>query len=186
MFALNGFGLRLAQGGLFSSCSTLVSPLTCPQVAAVSDLSLYASLSNGSSTFYLAEIGAENGGKQLEVDLFDVGEGADSIEILDPDGTPVQFDWETDCSVGLQPLGGCSGTTTSLDVSGSGTQIYNDTRSTSRYNDRMVTATVDLPHDYATAYVGRWWQIRYTFGSNITDRTTWSIRLVGDPVRLSG
>jgi hypothetical protein len=184
-FGSNGFGLRAAQGGTFTSCTTLTAPLTCPQVAAVNDLSPYASLSNGSSTFYLAEIAAEHAGKSMEITLFDVGEGADSIEILDPDGNPVTFNWTTDCSIGLLPLGGCSGSTAGLDVSGSGPQIYPDTYSTSRYNDRAVVATVALPVDYATAYVGRWWQIRYTFGADITDRTTWSIKVIGDPVRLT-
>ncbi|MEZ5225425.1 MAG: hypothetical protein R2710_01805 [Acidimicrobiales bacterium] len=154
-------------------------------MSAVEDLSLYASLNGGSSEFYLAEIGGEHAGKKLEISLFDVGEGAQLIEILDPDGDPVSFDWETDCSV-TAATGGCSGSGTSLDVSGDGNQVYADTLSKSRYNDRIVIATVSLPGDYATRYAGRWWSIRYTYGSDIHDRTTWSVRMIGDPVRLSG
>ncbi len=184
-FGSNGFSLRAFGGPSFYSCSTLSDP-SCIQVAAVSDLSLYASLSGGSSTFFLADIGPENGGKQLKVNLFDVGEGADQIEILDPNGNPAYFDWSTDCSIGPLPLGGCSGSGTVLDVSGSGSQIFADTLSTSRYNDRTVVATVDLPSNYASVYSGNWWQIRYTFGTGaITDRTTWSVFIIGDPVRLT-
>ena len=186
----NGFGLRAYSGLSYSLCSTLVGTFeydsTCPQVSAVEDLSLYASLSGGSSTFYLAEIGGENAGKTLEVSLFDVGEGAQKVEILDPDGDPVVFDWATDCSVGPAPAGGCSGSGNELDVSGDGSQIYADTLSRSRYNDRTVVVSIDLPNDYASRYAGKWWQVRYTFGSDITDRTTWSVRLIGDPVRLAG
>ncbi len=189
-FGSNGFGLRAYAGMTFSRCTTLVGQLgydsACPQVSSVEDMSMYASLSGGSSTFYLAEIPASNAGKQLEVSLFDVGEGAEMIEILDPNGQPVFFEWETDCTIGLAPTGGCSGSGTSLDVSGDGQQVYAATLSTSRYNDRTVVATVDLPNDYATVYAGEWWQIRYTFGASITDRTTWSVRMLGDPVRLSG
>ncbi len=189
-FGSNGFGLRASAGMGYVQCTTLVGrpgyDATCPQVSAVEDLSMYASLSGGSSTFYLAEIPASNAGKQLEISLFDVGEGAERIEILDPNGQPAFFEWSTDCSVGLAPNGGCSGSGTALDVSGDGQQVYAATLSTSRYNDRTVVATVDLPNDYATAYAGEWWQIRYTFGASITDRTTWSVRMLGDPVRLAG
>lgn len=186
----NGFGLRAYSGLNHTLCSTLVGTFeydpACPQVSAVEDLSLYASLSGGSSTFYLAEIGSEHAGKNLEISLFDVGEGAQKIEILDPNGDAVVFDWETDCTVGPPPAGGCSGSGVELDVSGDGSQIYADTLSLSRYNDRQVVATVTLPNDYASRYAGKWWQIRYTFGSDITDRTTWSVSLVGDPIRLAG
>ncbi|MCP4226549.1 MAG: hypothetical protein GY773_24690 [Actinomycetia bacterium] len=184
-FGSNGFALRAATGGTFTSCSTFVDS-SCIQVAAISDLSLYASLSGGSSTFYLAEISDDHAGKQLRINLFDVGEGADSVEILDPDGDPVSFTWETDCTVGNPLARGCSGAGVVLDVSGADNQIYADTLSTSRFNDRTVTAKIDIPADYATRYVGNWWQIRYTFGASITDRTTWSIQIIGDPVRRSG
>ncbi len=185
----NGFALRAFSGTNYALCSTLTSAFeydpTCPQVSAVEDLSLYASLSGGSSEFYLAEIGPEHAGKRFEVSLFDVGEGAERIEILDPDGNEVTFDWSTDCSA-TTPAGGCSGSGNQLDVSGDGQQVNPNTLSRSRYNDRIVVASVQLPNDYATRYTGRWWRIRYTYGSDITDRTTWSVRMVGDPVRLAG
>lgn len=182
----NGFALRARTGSSFTSCSTLSDP-NCIQVAAVTGLPLYASLSGGSSTFYLAEIDGTEAGKQLQIELFDVGEGADSIEVLDPNGDPVTFDWSIDCGSGGMPIRGCSGSGTALDVSGSDTKVSGNTLGDSRFNDRVVTIQVDLPTDYATRYAGRWWQIRYTFGAaDITDRTTWSIQVLGDPVRLAG
>ncbi len=184
-FGSNGFAIRAATGGSFTTCTSLTDP-DCIKVSAVGDLPLYASLSNGSSTFYLAEVEPSNAGKKLIINLFDVGEGADLIEVLDPNGNPAQFTWETDCAVGNALARGCSGSGTTLDVSGADNQIYADTLGTSRFNDREVTLTVDLPNDYAARYAGDWWQIRYTFGADITDRTTWSVTVVGDPVRLAG
>ena len=29
-----------------------------------------------------------------------------------------------------------------------------------------------------------WWKIQYKVGSTSTDRTTWSVNIVGDPVHL--
>ncbi len=184
-FGSNGFALRASTNGSYRTCSS-ITDATCVKVSAVGDLPLYAALSNGSSTFYLAEIEPSNAGKKLIINLFDVGEGADQIEVLDPNGNPAQFTWETDCTVGNALGRGCSGSGTTLDVSGSDNQIYADTLGTSRFNDRVVTVTVDLPTDYAARYGGDWWQIRYTFGADITDRTTWSVTVVGDPVRLAG
>lgn len=197
----NGFAVRAGAGSPFAACSTLPGApdfaTTCPQVYAVEHLPLYASLSNGTSEFYLAEVPAQQAGKQLEVSLFDVGEGAERIEILDPAGVPVPFTWTTDCAITV-PAIGCSGTSEgwtnpatgtflphTLNVAGTGNQIYANTLSDSLWNDRTVVLAVDVPNDYATSYTGRWWRVRYTFGADITDRTTWSVRVLGDPVRLS-
>ncbi len=201
-FGSNGFAVRASLGSSFTSCTTLSGDpnysTDCPQVYAVEHLPLYASLSNGSSEFYLAEVPGEQAGKQLEITLFDVGEGAERIEILDPDGNAVPFTWTTDCSI-TAASAGCSGSSVgwtnpatgtfqpnTLDVSGTGNQVYANTLSDSLWNDRSVVITVDIPNNYASAYSGRWWRVRYTFGDDITDRTTWSVRVLGDPVRLSG
>lgn len=224
-FGSNSFGLRARQGATWSSCSTLGSApdyrADCVQVHALQDLSVYANIGGGVTDMFLAEIEPTHAGKQLEVRLFDSGEGAETIELIDPNGNPVAFTWETNCAGVAAPTGGCnSGTVTppaggagagagapgggapacvaagsncplaqvtELDVSGDGAQKAPNRYSQSKYNDRMLILTVDLPADYATAYSGRtWWRIRYTSGAAVTDRTTWSIRVIGDPVRLVG
>jgi hypothetical protein len=56
-----------------------------------------------------------------------------------------------------------------------------------RYSDRLIRLQFDLPDDIDAAYSGRtWWRIRYTVPSSGTlgDRTTWSISIKGDPLRL--
>ena len=78
-----------------------------------------------------------------------------------------------------------------LDVSGCGPSSPQPqpgpagTRSgTCRFNDRMVEVNLDVPVDYAADDAG-WWSIRYDFGSGtVTDRTTWTIDVIGDPVHL--
>lgn len=185
-YGSNGFALRASRSGSFANCTTLSDP-ACIQVSAVGELPLFASLSGGFSDFWLAEVPDVNAGKDLKVTLFDAGEGAESIEILDPNGNPATFTWEVDCSVGPVATGGCSGGPTQLlDVSGTGGQVYASAFSQSKYNDRKVTLTIELPNNYATVYAGDWWKVRYRFGSSMTDRTTWSIQLVGDPIRLTG
>jgi hypothetical protein len=207
--ASNGFALRVWTGNSFSVCSTNPSATNyssnCPQVHAISDMSIYANLSGTSATFYLAQIDQIHAGKTLRVLLFDTGEGANSVEILGPSGStyvPKQFTWSTPCNVaGLtNPYNDtCGGTTTSLDVSDSVCtnsrcpQPYSGLHSSSKFSDRFLTIDITLPNDYngscssslPCANANYWWKIRYTMTNGApTDRTTWSANIVGDPVHL--
>ena len=54
-------------------------------------MSIYANLggvAGDTATFYLAEVAALHAGKTMQLTLFDSGEGAQSIEVLDPNGEP--------------------------------------------------------------------------------------------------
>ena len=67
----------------------------------VENISIFANLGGGSgstATFYLAQVDPVYAGKTLDIMLFDPGEGASSIEILDPNGNPATFTWTTPCN----------------------------------------------------------------------------------------
>ena len=53
------------------------------------------------------------------------------------------------------------------------------------FNSRLLEITVDLT-GYAPPSDNNWWKIYYNFnsGTAVTDRTTWSARILGDPVHL--
>ncbi|MCP3911135.1 MAG: hypothetical protein GY713_09300 [Actinomycetia bacterium] len=183
----NQYALRVKEGSTFTECSALVTA-SCPQLAAINRLPMKAAATSSSADFFLAEIEPAHAGKQLKIELFDIGEGASWIEILDPSGTPVAFHWSTECIPGFTPTGGCSGTTTRLDVSGcSGHNPPGPHRwGQCRYNDRLLELTYDIPSSYSPSG-SAWWKIRYrTGGGNVTDRTTWGVEVIGDPVRLTG
>ena len=204
-YGSNGFGLRARVGSTFSVCSTISSDPgyspSCPQVHGVDDMSIYASIpsSAGTPSFYLAQVEAVHAGKTMKIDLFDPGEGASRMEILDPNGSPVSFDWTTPCgtvngvTIAAPSGASCNSSTKTagsngvgyLDVSGTGTQPYSNLSSTSKYNDRTISVYVDLPANYSSLYGTKtWWKIRYTPGSAPTDRTTWSVSILGNPVHL--
>ncbi len=194
--ASNGFGLRAFTGSTFTLCTTIAGDTgysaNCPQVHGVTDMSIYASLggaAGSTATFYLSQVDAVHAGKTMRIQLFDSGEGASRIEVLTPAGAPATFDWTTLCNPPTPPSGSVCGATgvTSLDVSGTGPQPYSGLVGSSKYNDRKITLSIKLPAGYPAAYGGKvWWQIRYTVGSTATDRTTWSVNIVGDPVHLVG
>ena len=77
-----------------------------------------------------------------------------------------------------------------LDVSGTGTKPYDGApvwslNSNSKYNDRYITIDIPLDPLYATVYGGKtWWKVKYGVSSTTSDRTTWSVNIVGDPVHL--
>ncbi|MGH9190054.1 MAG: pilus assembly protein TadG-related protein [Acidimicrobiales bacterium] len=193
--ASNGFGLRAYTGLLFAACTTISGQAgysaSCPQIHGVGDMSIFANLggsSGSTATFYLAQIDPIHAGKTMQITLFDAGEGAQKIEVLDPNGSPTTFRWTTLCNPPTPPSGGCGASgVTSLTVSGTGAQPYTGLQSTSKYNDRRMTLDISLPPNYTTLYGTKvWWQIRYTVGSTSNDRTTWSVNIVGDPVHLVG
>lgn len=188
----NGFALRAYTGNSFATCTTIAGQpgysSACPQIHAVSDMSIFANLSGSSADFYLAQVDPVHAGKTMRVTLFDAGEGATSIQIIDPNGNPASFSWTTACNPPTPPTGGCSASNvSSLNVSGTGTQPYSNLHSNSKYNDRYMTVDVKLPNNYATLYGTKtWWKVRYAVGSSPTDRTTWSANIIGDPVHLVG
>lgn len=218
----NQFALRAKIGGAdtaFTPCSSDIAgtivetgvtntppySASCVQVYALEHLPLAA---QGTSTpiFFLSSIDERHNGKVLEVTLFDTGEGASRIELLDPKGNPAMFSWEVLCAdASLSPAawscpdgdaapdvrGSGGGLVNSIDdLSDSGQQAFPNNSSPTRFNDRLLRLRVQLPTDIADAYDGAtWWKIEYTgdFGGGAAfagDRTTWSVRLLGDPVRL--
>lgn len=167
---------------------------TCTQISGQEHLPIFAR-GNDDPVFYLASIDSRHNGKTMQVTLYDAAEGASSISLLNPLGAAEPFTWEVLCADGANPSTGCpgevgpdggrsGGPTSAIDVSGNGAQPFANNVQSGKYSDRLLRLTLRMPDDIADAYNGAtWWKIRYggNFGG---DRTTWSVRLLGDPVRL--
>jgi hypothetical protein len=194
-YGSNEFSLRTDYGGTWARCNTIVgSPLyssSCAPVHGENNISVYANQSGSTATFYLAQVDAVYAGKEMDIQLYDPGEGASTISILDPSGNPVGFTWSTTdngtglpddaTSKGFVPYS--SGPTSSIDVSGSITPP-SGFASGSKFSDRHLLLKTTIPGGY-TAPNGGWYKIKYTTGgSGVTDRTTWSVSIIGNPVHL--
>lgn len=177
----NAYSVMASYNGNGTACDSRTDTL-CPTVVGRNWISVYATSSSSNAQFYLAEIAAVHAGKKMEITLFDPGEGGNFITILDPNGNVVPFSWTT--KDGLY-----SGAGSNLDVSGCTgfPQVGANRASGCRFNERFVVITVDLPSNYGTIYPGqKWWKINYTFFTGaVTDRSTWSVRIIGDPVHLA-
>ena len=190
----NAYGLRLYQGtaavpspvangvGPWARCSTdttspyYSSDTSCPVIQGQSALSVYVNSASSTGSFYLADIDPSYDGRNMEISLFDPGEGDHYIQILGPDGQPVPFTYTTtDACSSTDPVypPADSGNTTDcagpggidfpspviagsssdqggeqdvLDVSGSITPPPGE-ESSSEFNDRHLQLTVQIPPD---------------------------------------
>jgi len=167
----------------------------CPQVSGETALSVFADAPTSVATFYLAQIAPSYAGKGMVIGLWDPGEGGQEIRVFNPDtdsgdGSAWPFEWRT--SDNLFPNFTAD---YRLDVSGTGPQPGpGGTRfGQGKFNDRLVEMKLQVPSDYAAAD-GGWWRLRYRFDADnptcriagrVCDRTTWMVRIVGDPVHLA-
>lgn len=178
-FAYNGYSIIASYNG--EVCDSRTSA-TCPQVSGRESMSIMADAGATSADFNLAEIEPVHAGKTMIITMFDPGEGGDYIQVLDPNGDVVDFKWQT--SDGTYPL---SSTTDRLNVSGcSGSPKPGAGRSSNcKFNELFVELRIELPANYATLYPSsNWWKVHYQFTSSVTDRTTWSVTIGGNPVHL--
>ena len=189
----NSFGIRAYQGGGFSLCTSEAGApgysANCVQVSAINHLGVNAVVASAQASFYLASVDPIYAGHQMAVGLFDPGEGGQTIEILDPAGNPVSFTWSTtDNLPAVANATAYSGSGPSLDVSGASSPLPTWRRNPGKFNDRKVVAVVDLPSDptkFCAPTCKTWWKLRYTFGTGpVSDRTTWDVSVLGDPVHL--
>jgi hypothetical protein len=124
----------------------------------------------------------------LTVNLWDPGEGANDVQILNNSGTAMPFSWTVNPCTGLGSCGSGAGTVTSLPVNGSNQpQPAGNRYGDGKYNDRMLTLTVTIPGSYSATANNGWWQLVYNIqggSTKINDRTTWQASVSGSPIHL--
>ncbi len=141
-------------------------------------LPIFVNEAAGGTTFYLARIVPEYAGQLLELELYDVADGANaSLTIQSPTdqtGSPI-----TGCTFIRDAAPPTVSTSTTCTITGLTNALY---------NGRLLTVQVPLPDNYgcnAGSDLGCWFKILLDFGTGApTDQTTWSARVRGDPVRL--
>lgn len=138
------------------------------------------------SEFYLARLTPGASGRTLDLRLFDIGDAdqAGTLTIKPPREA-------TDRSKGGQPITsfiGCTyqrGTGASFRSTGPGCTIGDVNHDD--YNGRWLDIKVPMPDGYdcnSADPAGCWIKIRYSFPGQISDTTSWTASVDGDPVRL--
>jgi len=156
----NKFSLRASTSG------------PAPSVFGLDDMSVYANPDAGSATeIYLTEVGAEYAGKELIIELTDVGDisggsGGDELQFYDGTGALTDCSWVSD-----------DGESGSL-----GTCIIGTPNR--RFNDELLTITVPIASDYACSGLACWFTFKYVYTGSVNDTTTWRVYVVGNPIRI--
>jgi hypothetical protein len=148
-------------------------------LAALGRLPIYANSTGADSQFYMARVRPYDAGRTLRINLYDMGEASQpgSLQIL----PPVEF---------ASTFSGCSITRddgAALSVNAGICQLNNV--SSSSYNGRLLTIDVPIPSNYTcneNQPTGCWIRIRayYPSGSGVTDATTWTAAILGNPIRI--
>lgn len=148
-----------------------------PKVYGLLDMSIHVNFSGGHAEPYLAEVRPEHAGRTLEVDIFDLGEfnGTGQIWFINASGGTPNCNWTSsngEQSAGYPTMGACS-----INISNQ------------RFNEDWLYVDLEIPETYTcdpTSALDCWWKIHIQApGTTPTDRTTWSARITGDPVRLT-
>lgn len=164
-----------------------------PRVYALSDMAIYVQ-HRGSTSFFFAEVLPLHAGKTLVLELWDAGDSLDQpqnsrIQIVGPGDVALP------CRFTYSP-GGPAAPGNLLPDCEQATNYeppYHNTTNCPQgncFNNRMMTFRIPLPSSYSCSPGvgdGCWWKVRYIYDdptAQPTDATTWSARIIGNPVHL--
>ena len=150
---------------------------TVANVLGINDISILANANN--ARLYLAEIDPAHADKKLELSFFDPGEGSGNafMTVEMPDGTPADCVWEA-----TNADGGIVGEQTTYDTC----RIQTTFNGVAEFNRSWLEVTIEIPGEYDCDIedpLDCWWSMRMELNTP-HDRTTWTARIVGNPVRL--
>ncbi|GBE21090.1 hypothetical protein BMS3Bbin01_00431 [bacterium BMS3Bbin01] len=161
----------LWEGSTKFAMRATTSSADTPKLYGINDMSIHVNKASGTPRPWLAEIIPEHAGKTLQVDIWDIGESNTmTLKILDPDNNVVDCTWTATNGESDTSLGACT-----INVGGR------------RFNAEWLYLTIPIPDDYTCdpdQTYDCWWKVDISNMSNPTDRTTWSARVVGNPLQL--
>lgn len=142
------------------------------KVYGINDISIFTNQS-GISTLNLAEVVQDHAGKTLEIDLYDPGEDDANafMTVKTPSGSTATCTWAAFDEDGNQT------------DSDSGSCVIQTSDGNSFFNGERVRIQIDIPSGYSCSS-DCWWKMEIDNGQP-HDRTTWSARVIGNPVRLT-
>ncbi len=200
----NEYSLRACKLSGTKCASGSYSLGTQPKVYAINDMSLF-SPNTGSSVgqFYLANITSNYAGHTLEISMFDPGDASGSgtmtMSILPPPSglgtvptaTPTANPSPTGCSYTSKARASATNFPAPLDTTITAGNpcsfvTYNSSSGGKYYDGKWLTIDVTISPTYSCT-TDCWWTAYYKGTSTVTasDRTTWVVDVLGNPVHLT-
>jgi hypothetical protein len=147
-----------------------------PRVFGINDISIFTNQPGATGTLNLAEVAQIHAGKVLELRFYDPGEdnGNAYMTVKMPDGSTADCSWYSEDENGND--------TTPSGEGGFGPCRIQTSDGSPRFNGQWITASVKIPSTY-TCSSDCWWYMNIALNQP-HDRTTWTARIIGNPVRL--
>jgi Flp pilus assembly protein TadG len=145
-------------------------------IAGYQAMSIYANYNGANTTFNLVRVIPAAATKTLNIGFYDVGDATNpgTVQVLPP----------LDANLGAQ-LSSCTGAGV---VTGSITNCkLTNVSSGSGWNGQYENIKIPIPSTYTCTYAqagGCWWRLVVNFPGGVSDTTTWTANIDGDPIRL--
>jgi hypothetical protein len=176
VYTQNGDDTSVVGNGSNRFAVRTIGPAASVSVAANGRMPIFANANTASPTFNLIRVLPGAAGKSLVFKFFDVGDAATSgtLTVLRP--TEATGDAIKNC------------TATGYKTLSLSTCSLSGISSSAGWNGQSETIVVPIPPNYSCNYNssgGCWFRVQVSFGTgSVTDATTWTASVRGDPVRL--
>ncbi len=149
-------------------------------------IGIYANSPAANTTFYLARVLPGAQGRTLVLSFFDVGDAAQAgaITVLPPSESNLGGSF-AGCTYTAPPGNSTGPPWGAFGATDSGCKISNV--SSANFNGQWIQVRIPIPSSYSCAYndaLGCWLRVNFAFPAAVSDTTTWTAQLTGDPVRL--
>jgi hypothetical protein len=181
----NRFSVRVGLGTNYATSNGL-------HVYGNQKMGAYANATGANTQFYLTRVLPGEAGKTLVLNFFDTGDASQpgTLAVLPPSDSNVTGGVFSNCLY-TQPPGNATGPPWgTFSSTATGCQITGVSNSgTPNYNGQWVTWQIPIPSDYtcnSASALGCWTKLQFVYpnGTTVSDTTTWSAYILGEPVRL--
>jgi len=180
----NRFSIRVGAGSNYAASNGL-------HVYGNQKMGAYANATGANTQFFLTRVLPGEAGKTLVLNFYDTGDASQpgTLAVLPPTDSNLGGSF-ANC-VFTQPPGNATGPPWgTFSNTGSGCAISGVSNSgTPNYNGQWVTWEIPIPGTYtcnSADPLGCWTKLQFVYppGTNVSDTTTWSAYILGEPVRL--
>jgi hypothetical protein len=184
----NRFSIRAGYG----TAGTAALDGSAVNVYAGGRLPMYANGTSGTPIFYLARVMPYDAGRTVRISLFDIGDAGNASDSTTWGTLQILPPVENGNTIGGCTFQRWSGTDPATDTSASLTKngatcTLTNVQSNQGYQGSLETIDVKLPDNYTcdtTTDTGCWFRIKEAFPQGVDDTTTWTVAVLGNPVRL--
>ena len=181
----NRFSIRIGVGSNYATTNGI-------RLYGNQKMGAYANATGANTQFFLTRVLPGEAGKTLVLNFYDTGDAsqAGTLAVLPPADSNVAGGLFNNCLFTLPPGNPTGPPWGTFSATSSGCTITGVTNTgANSYNGQWVTWEIPLPATYtcnAAEPLGCWTKLQFIYpaGTTVSDTTTWSAYILGEPVRI--